>query len=218
MMMTDMRHMPKDVLAPDVSPATRTLTEYLRSIVQSIRGMQPGVEGESLVQCRRRPSRLPCKTLLAVCVQEVPSQIHWRCPACGDAGVITHWQEANLDPALETSVQSPADARALSGGQPGGQSHANRPASHPSVQMTVSNKEYQELQKATIYGPGQAIIQKAKSTRDGMRMQGKPQDWKDLLGWLAGEINHEHRQSRMLLLNNLYEEIEGTLADYGYTT
>lgn len=186
-----MRHMPEDVWDPRVPPAARNLTEYLRAIVREAISMKPGMEETVIVHCRRRPKRQPCKALLSVRVQEVPAQIHWHCPACGDTGIITHWQEVNL--------------------------HSTPPIADHNARVTISDEAYRELRKAIIVGPGESIIRKAIGTRDGVVLKGGPKDWDDLLGWLAGEINHEPRRARMLLLNEVYEEIEGMLADHGHS-
>lgn len=44
------------------------------------------------IPCRRRPGRQPCPGRLLAHQEPATGEIRWSCPACGDAGVIHHWQ------------------------------------------------------------------------------------------------------------------------------
>jgi hypothetical protein len=54
----------------------------------------PGLTPPASLRCRRRPGRKRCAGFILVHRQDVPPQIHWRCPECEDAGVLTNWNRS----------------------------------------------------------------------------------------------------------------------------
>lgn len=49
------------------------------------------------IPCRRRPQRQACPGRLLAHQEQATGHIHWTCPACGDAGLIHHWQGTAYD-------------------------------------------------------------------------------------------------------------------------
>ncbi len=50
------------------------------------------------VQCRRRPGHVHCVApIIAGYAEDDPTTIVWECPACGDEGYISGWQETLWD-------------------------------------------------------------------------------------------------------------------------
>lgn len=83
--------------------------------------------------------------------------------------------------------------------------------------MSCLPSNFGALRQASYLGPGgEDIIRQAKRVRDGVKLEGKPEEFDDMLGFLAGEINHEAKRSKMLILNEAYEEIEAALSEHGY--
>lgn len=98
-LVTDMtRFLPSRDPEEDVSAPDRRLGEYFGRIVEAATaGMVRGREQTTVVRCRRRPSRRPCAGRIEVLLTDVPSRIGWRCPTCGDQGVISKWRRTPWD-------------------------------------------------------------------------------------------------------------------------
>jgi hypothetical protein len=83
-------------IAPMEGPARR-LAEFLTGIVAA---MTHDMDEPALpTRCRRRPGRKPCPGILDTQFggDFEDLAILWRCPECGDHGMITHWQNTFWD-------------------------------------------------------------------------------------------------------------------------
>jgi predicted RNA-binding Zn-ribbon protein involved in translation (DUF1610 family) len=85
----DLRHFitPAGALAALPQPA-RVLAEYWTQIVA-----QGSLFDEPVtLRCRRRPARRACTGTLDIGLDLDLDGIVWRCPVCGDNGIIRGWQ------------------------------------------------------------------------------------------------------------------------------
>ena len=99
--------------SPDIPVPAPRLTDYLGAMIEVA---SVGPVGEVLrtpIPCRRRPGRRPCPGRIELRVAEVPEQIDWECPACGEGGTIHHWKVStwNLSAASTPPGPVPADVR-----------------------------------------------------------------------------------------------------------
>ena len=97
---TNMLHSLDDngVLIRKPGPAL-SLAEYFGSIMEAVTA-RPKEEEDwvTAIQCRRRPGRLRCVApIVAGYAEDHPHTIVWQCPACGDNGYISGWQETQRD-------------------------------------------------------------------------------------------------------------------------
>ena len=95
MFVSDLRHfldLPEDVPGP-----ARRLAEQLGLIVRAGSAGPLGRPWVSALRCRRRPGHRPCPGHLAIFRPEAPAPIQWGCPACGDEGTISGWQDSPYD-------------------------------------------------------------------------------------------------------------------------
>lgn len=90
---------PTGAMVDDMTPRARRLAEYFASIVVDA---TTNFDDPPWVRCRRRPGRRRCSGLIqsfpAVAEnddEEAP--IVWRCPVCGDDGLISGWQNSLWD-------------------------------------------------------------------------------------------------------------------------
>lgn len=95
---TDMRHFLDETgdLAAMRGPAAN-LALHLGSIVGWVtsRGaMQPD---RTNVPCRRNPGRVRCVGEIVANLTGEPGAISWRCPECGDNGVVRGWEGTRWD-------------------------------------------------------------------------------------------------------------------------
>ncbi len=72
----------------DLPPRARRFTVFLGGIIQAATVRPSRQEVRTALPCRRRPGRRPCSGELVVRRQEVPDEIEWRCPTCGEGGII----------------------------------------------------------------------------------------------------------------------------------
>ncbi len=96
---SDIRHFLDDGggLPADLPGPTARVALHLTSIVEAATVRPAGLPAESAVRCRRRPRHRPCAGYLRVLRTDVPEEIAWTCPHCGDEGLITGWRRTHFD-------------------------------------------------------------------------------------------------------------------------
>lgn len=76
---------------------SRGPVKHFGAIVAAVTSEPVGVPDDLAVKCRRRPRRKPCPGRICVSFEAGTSNIAWECPACGDRGLIHHWQGTPWD-------------------------------------------------------------------------------------------------------------------------
>jgi hypothetical protein len=90
---TDMTHfLEAGRLAPTLPGPARKLVEHLGAIVAAVTSDDALAPTHSRVACRRRPKRRPCTGEIQAWLDLSEDAICWRCPVCGDNGVIRGWE------------------------------------------------------------------------------------------------------------------------------
>lgn len=86
----DLRHFlaPSGSLAPELLPPARRLAEYCTAIAAQGSNFDEPVN----LRCRRRPGHRRCTGVLSINLGADLEEFVWRCPSCGDNGVIRGWQ------------------------------------------------------------------------------------------------------------------------------
>ena len=77
----------------------RRIAAYMGSIVEAVTSRPPDEDDwVTGIQCRRRPGHVRCSApIIAGFADNDPTTITWQCPACGDEGYISGWQETLWD-------------------------------------------------------------------------------------------------------------------------
>lgn len=75
----------------EMGPVAR-FAAYLGRIVATAQAYPAGPIIPSAIRCRRRPNRRRCLGFLDIVRLDIPREIRWECPECGDQGVIRDWQ------------------------------------------------------------------------------------------------------------------------------
>ena len=100
---TDLRHYLDETVnfPPDLPPEAFNLASHLGKIVEAITARkQIGIAIATGISCRRRPEHKKCSGKIAGLLdQKDGNRIKWSCPACGENGVISGWQETMWDKA-----------------------------------------------------------------------------------------------------------------------
>ena len=73
------------------SGAGQRFAEYLTSIISMV-SHPPPFPNEFHVECRRKPSRKPCKGIIQGDTDPATDMILWWCPECLESGYIMNWQ------------------------------------------------------------------------------------------------------------------------------
>lgn len=95
---TDMRHFLDEAgaLAPMAGPALE-LALFQGAIVSWVSSPAAQDSIRTNVPCRRRPRSGRCGVEIEACFEPGGQCIAWRCPRCGDNGLIHGWEETHWD-------------------------------------------------------------------------------------------------------------------------
>jgi hypothetical protein len=108
---TDIRHFlnekgefPKELPGP-----ARSLAMYFGKIIEAVsnRGKDEN-EAQTDIPCRKKPGNRKCGVPITARIRE-DSSIQWRCPACGDNGIISGWHDTAWDKRL--AIRKPKEGR-----------------------------------------------------------------------------------------------------------
>jgi hypothetical protein len=77
--------------------SSRRLIQYLGAIVADVTTEPAQSIPELDITCRRRPGRKPCPGMIRADFDAGTTNIIWNCSACGDRGLIHHWQGTPWD-------------------------------------------------------------------------------------------------------------------------
>lgn len=79
------------------SGAARRLVDYMVSIVSVASTPFSLTQKPSIVRCRRRPNRKPCRGEIGIDLDPETEEVVWWCPVCGDNGCIKNWKGSLWD-------------------------------------------------------------------------------------------------------------------------
>ncbi|MBF0187710.1 MAG: hypothetical protein HQL50_07280 [Magnetococcales bacterium] len=143
---------------------------YLRRIMMAVTSRNAGKEEISAVWCRKRPGRKRCSGRLAVRRQDVPSEIHWKCPKCGDAGVISSWRESATD-------YSQIGTFSWDDSEP--------------TKVIIGEEDYEALLDVTIVEMQvDRVVHGARYVKGKVVLEGTFDELDELTSYVAGEANH----------------------------
>ena len=186
MKITDWNHlMSVEEIGADQPPAAYREVNYLSRIIMAATSRPAGQEEISAVWCRKRPGRKRCCGRLAVRLQDVPPEIHWMCPQCGDAGIISNWRG---------SVSDYSRFGTLSGDDSG-------PAS-----IVLGEDDYEALLEVVIVElQVERIVHGAHHVKGGVLIKGTLDELDELTSYVAGEANHATSRAKQRRLDRLFE-------------
>lgn len=169
------------------------LALQLSRIIEAASCRQPGATAASAVACTRRPGRRRCPGFLAVTRSEVPAEIRWKCPECGDTGRITGWTGTTWD---------------LRG-------HAGRPdAGLERREVRLDPSCYSGLLDLdTLDWDSHVLLCTARPTRDGILLAASEEALELLAGDVAAAANHASRPTLARRLRAALRAIEAVLAE-----
>ena len=189
---TDIGHFMDSGDEPLPAPARR-LSEYFGSLIQAASVRPSGHPDDTPVRCRRRPGRRPCSGFIRVQRSDVPAEISWICPECGDNGLIVNWRKCPWD--LSEIPEFERD-------EPGA----------PSVEVLVDEAEHRALRRILVLdGEAERTILRARPSADGILLSGSIDEIEYLQGFVAAEANHEARATRARVLYRIFDRIEDRL-------
>src|SRR5438132_8839642 len=96
MWVTNLRHFLDDTGALIESRPGR-IAAYFAEIVQIATPRMVGAWSLSEVRCRRRPGHKLCTGRIGVRLTDTSLTVEWECPECGDAGIVSDWEDTRWD-------------------------------------------------------------------------------------------------------------------------
>lgn len=199
MRVTDFRHfldasgfLPKERDAKE-KDALR-LARQLARIIEAASCREPGSTAASAVACTRRPRRRHCPGFLAVARSEVPAEIRWECPVCGDAGQIVGWTDTTWD--LRGRLVGPSDAGA------------------ERLEVRFDPSHFRSLLDLdTLEWDSHVLLCCARSAREGIVLAASEEELAILADDVAAAASHASRPAHARRLRAALREIEDVLAD-----
>lgn len=171
------------------------MAEQLGFVVRAGTAGPTGVWWVSALPCRRRPGRRLCLGHLSVLRGDDEAPIEWSCPACGDEGTISGWQN------------SPFDLR---------QAWARPGLSGQTVGVSVSEGTAATLRSMMLLDPdSERLVFQTQAGEDGLVMAATEEDLEELIGFVAAEANHETNKRRQRRLDAAFIELSDALTRAG---
>jgi len=170
---------------PNMSP---TLRYHIRIVKSATAHPGRGQWVHSAIPCRRRPNRRPCSGHVHYLCTDLPDQIRWRCPECGDGGVMSHWRKSPLDLSYPTSYAQTDD---------------------PWLEIFVDPKEYRALVKIEVFDEDtERVVYGAEMEEGRVRLFGSETDLCALAEYVAGEVFHASSATQRQRLDALYDKLD----------
>ncbi|RLB01866.1 MAG: hypothetical protein DRG83_09450 [Deltaproteobacteria bacterium] len=92
MWIIDIRHWLDETQSEPATPQLRSKVKKLGEIISYATSKAAGRQVGSRPKCWRRPKKKPCKGTLHIVLDTSKKQIYWKCPVCGDEGVVYGWE------------------------------------------------------------------------------------------------------------------------------
>lgn len=172
---TDLRHFEPEDPTVELPPRVLRLRRFFGQIARAASVRDSGEWSTTALRCRRKPERKPCSGRLELFRRDVPAEVEWRCPDCGDGGVVTGWRHTFRD------LSGPPTEL------------AGDPEGARIVQVDLSQEEYELLRdRAELFElESERIVARARPTGpDRVVLSGRLDDWDFLLGEVAFVANH----------------------------
>ncbi|MDA8302936.1 MAG: hypothetical protein M0005_15675 [Actinomycetota bacterium] len=194
---TDLRHFEGVDFDPDAPGPALRFARYLRRVVLAATASPERGPRATALACRRRPQRAPCPGRLVVERQDVPSQINWRCPSCGEAGQIDGWQGSEFD--LSASSTSDAKTGALA---------------HTKRVVLPETSYWLVLDAVTLDRECQRLLYRARPVANGVELSGDERDFEELEGYVAFEANNALTKSAQRKWDDIFDRLQGKPRDW----
>jgi len=196
-MSTDPSHFETDDPTVELPPAALRLRDFFITIAQAASVRDSGRWSATALRCRRRPGRKSCKGRIEVFRKDKPPEVDWRCPVCGDDGVITGWKGTYWDlsdtPATRES-EDPEDSRL--------------------VEIRLSQKGFELLRdKVDLFErESERIVAAARPAGSGrVALIGRLDDVEFLVGEVAFAANHTESAHLERRLDALFARLDAAL-------
>jgi hypothetical protein len=194
---TDLRHFEGIDLDPDAPGPAIRFARYLRRMVLAATASPERGPRATALPCRRRPGRAPCPGRLVVERQDVPSQVNWQCPFCGEAGRIDGWQGSEYDLSTPPSSGVAQDLEAQG------------------KTVVLPEASYWLLLDGLMLDRGcERLLYTAEPVTDGVGLSGDEGDFEELEGYVAFEANHAVTKKAQRKWDDIFARLRGEPLDW----
>lgn len=171
-------------LSDDVPGPARRLAEQLGDIVRAGTAGDIGAAWQTALPCRRRPGRRACPGRVIV-ARPPEGPIRWQCAACGDAGVISNWEDSPFDLRRRGLAVAPPDDEIL-----------------------VPSQVAAALRELRLLDPDcERIVFAIRADGEQMVLRASAEDLEALIGGVAAEANHETNPRRRQRLDAAFDAL-----------
>ncbi|HSR51631.1 MAG TPA: hypothetical protein VLV83_12450 [Acidobacteriota bacterium] len=185
---TDIRHFLQGEAA--LGPESELhLRLYLTEIVKAATALNARQSRATALRCRRHRQRSRCPGRLEVRLQDLPAEIQWLCPSCGESGVILNWPRSPWD--LSRKRRSSASAP---------------------VSVTLEDKCFRDLRSIDFIDPSsELLVYSARPEEGTVRLSGETAQFKGLIADLEAAAERERMETRRDRLGRLSEILRAHL-------
>ena len=182
-MVTDLHHflnLPHETLGP-----ARRLAEQLGYIAQAATAGDAGIAWETALPCRRRPANRACTGRMIVERTEPGAPIRWQCTSCGDAGVMSNWEDTPFD--LRPRRLTVAET---------------------AHEVIITHAVAAALRELRLLDPdGERLVFRIRAHRDDAMLAVTDDDLEELMESVAAEANHEPNRRRQRRLDAAFDAL-----------
>jgi hypothetical protein len=194
---TDLRHFEGIDFDPDIPGPALKFARYLRRIVLAATASSGRGPQATALPCHRRPGRAPCPGRLVVERQDVPAQVNWQCPSCGEAGRIDGWQGSEYD--LSASATSGA---------------AHAPEADRRTAVLPEASYWALLDMVTLDQDCERLLYAARRVTSGVELSGDEGNFEELAGYVAFEANHAATRKAQRKWDDIFASLRGEPRDW----
>ena len=175
------------------APALARQTGLLSTIAKAATVGPGGKTWTTPIRCPGRPRQRACRGRLAVTRHDVPSEIRWRCTACGKEGALVGWRKTLWDLSSRSSYAGPDDG--------------------PELELLMTQEAYDLIQREVLLSDPDLdrMVAAARWTKRGVLLSGTAVDLEELAGCVAFVANRTRNHSHERILDGVWERIDDAL-------
>jgi hypothetical protein len=193
MYVIDLRHFEGIEFEPGIPGPALRLAVFVRRVVRAETAvLEPGPRLTPL-SCRRRPGHRPCPGRLLVVWGDGPYGIRWRCPSCGDDGMIDGWKGSRFDlsgAALDQYVEQASG-----------------------VTIAVPEDGHRLLLDHVVGDPAcELMLYSARQCATGVELSAGDDTWRELIGLVASDASLSASRDRRHRLRAIHSQLESAMS------
>ncbi|CAN5205722.1 hypothetical protein BH18GEM1_BH18GEM1_18400 [soil metagenome] len=185
----DMRDLDPILRKSEPAPVLARGLDLLGAIVRAATARAAGETATTPIRCPGRPRRRPCAGRLIIARHDVPSEIHWRCATCGEAGTIVEWRRTVWDLTSQPMFRGEDDG--------------------PDIELLLTQEAYDLVRGEVLLSDShvERLVAGACWTTRGVILSGRWIELDELAGDIAFVANRTRNRRHLRLLEDVLDRI-----------